>query len=337
MSCVHLLESFLEYRDQKEGDVPPQLVHIPRHPRKITTVMMWLFSMWGVLGSMLSVRTDPYNCLHPRRGKKGQGGSRVSSTRQGLAEPKIFLYTHIDMKRIKAIAEKHGHTVTTVLIAVIAGAFRRFLQLNEDKVNRDLHAIIPISTRPKNPLEDLGNNVLSAFVHLPVSQASPARRLRRCANQLEDLKAGPHFALSKLLLMFISAIPLSLSKYLQERYANKVTVIISSIPGPKEALQIAKSEIQGIFAVPPTIGRMAISLATFSYVDSIGVGMLANKNIPHVDKLPALFSDELEALEKDFECTRKRTFDSNTINTCLCLILTALVVVAVLFIPQLME
>ncbi len=332
MSCVYLLEHFLEYRDKTDEKEPPQLVHIPRPKRQWITVVLWLFSMWGVLGSILTVRTDPSNSLHPKRGRKGRAGNVLSSTKQGTSEPKIFLHTRLDLERIKSIADKHGHSVTTVLIAIIAGAFRRFLILNDDKVDRDLHAIIPISIRSEAQEEALGNNVLSAFVNLPVSSASPARRLQSCANQLEDLKAGPHFLLSKILLTFISLVPLNISRFFQERYANKVTVIISSIPGPKQPLTIAQSEIYGVYAVPPIIGRMAVSLATFSYVDSIGVGMLVNKNIPNIEQLPELFSNEIKDLENDFEKTSGRIATSNVTYSLFCLLFSAFVVGTILIV-----
>jgi len=81
-----------------------------------------------------------------------------------------------EVKRIKSAVP--GATVNDAVLAVVAGALRRYLSEKGELPDTPLQALAPISVRTEGEAGTMGNQVATMTVGLPVTIADPLERLR---------------------------------------------------------------------------------------------------------------------------------------------------------------
>jgi NRPS condensation-like uncharacterized protein len=95
----------------------------------------------------------------------------------------------IPLDDIKTIGRRLGGTVNDVLLTGITGALRRYLQDREEPLaGIEVHALVPVSLRPRGTEAELGNRIGVIFVPLPVDIPDPADRLRELKGQMDNHK-----------------------------------------------------------------------------------------------------------------------------------------------------
>ena len=114
-------------------------------------------------------RTRPQAPMTPLNRPIGPN-RRYATARAGLAE-------------LKAAAKAHGATVNDAILAVVAGALRRYLAA--DPPSGRPVALVPVSVR--RPGEEGGNRISTVLVDLPTDEADPAARL--ATHQRRDARA----------------------------------------------------------------------------------------------------------------------------------------------------
>src|SRR5947207_9540816 len=91
-------------------------------------------------------------------------------------------YSIASLSDVKAIKNAFGSTVNDVVLAVVGGGLRRYLERRGGLPEKSLIATVPISVRPPEGEEDtsVGANKVSAmFTSLATDVADPVERLRR--------------------------------------------------------------------------------------------------------------------------------------------------------------
>ena len=92
-------------------------------------------------------------------------------------------------------------------------------------------------------------------------------------------------------------LPFNLAKYSSVLISQKVTMIMSSVPGPKEALQYGDSKIDAITCFIPSIGDTVFGIAMVSLGDILKIAMMADQS--SISK-PDEFMHILNTKVKDF-------------------------------------
>lgn len=77
---------------------------------------------------------------------------------------------------LREIKRRHGTTINDVVLAVSAGAVRRFLE-DRGEPPVTLKAMVPVSVRDSGHGVPLGNRIVFMFINLPCGEPDPARRL----------------------------------------------------------------------------------------------------------------------------------------------------------------
>jgi hypothetical protein len=138
--------------------------------------------------------TEPRRTLHSaREALQGLGEvlsaglSPASSTPLNcdIGPHRRFDWLRLDLDGIKAIKNAHGTTVNDVVLAIVAGAMRRFLRGRGEEVD-DLafRAMVPINVRAAAEHGRLGNRVSFMLAPLPVNESGAAHRLARVAETM---------------------------------------------------------------------------------------------------------------------------------------------------------
>ena len=109
-----------------------------------------------------------------------------------------FDWTSMDLGVVKEIGQRHGAKVNDVVLAIVAGALRKFLRRREVAVERiDFRAMVPVNVRPKDDHGALGNQVAMIVARLPVEARDPGERLARVVRETAQLKRSRHTSASK--------------------------------------------------------------------------------------------------------------------------------------------
>lgn len=200
---------------------------------------------------------------------------------------------------LRAAARAAGATLNDLLVAAAAGALRTLLAAAGEPVgDLELRAMVPVNLRPglPGPGEGLGNRFGLAFLDLPVSVASASERLARVRDRTAALKERPDAAAAWLLLAALGAAP-ALAGPGSRFFTRKASVVITSVPGPREPLSLVGAPIEAAVFWVPHPATLGLGLSLFSYAGRVRMGVRADVGVlPDPSRLVAAFEGELEAL-----------------------------------------
>jgi diacylglycerol O-acyltransferase len=170
-----------------------------------------------------------------------------------------------DLKKIKGAL---GGTVNDVVLAATGTALRRLLlDRGEDLPEQGLRAMVPVDIRGAGKRLELGNEISSLFVHLPLDDPDPLRRYAAQTIQAESLKAGSQAMGSRALIDLSGHAPPILHSFLaRSLYSTRLfNLTITNVPGPQIPLYAFGSRLRSIWPLVPLAAEHALGLAVFSY------------------------------------------------------------------------
>src|SRR6185437_2267582 len=89
---------------------------------------------------------------------------------------------------VKAVKNHHGVTVNDVIVALCAGAVRRWLIAHRELPDRPLVAQVPVSVRSDEQRGSFGNRIGMMSVPLMTNEPDPIRRLELTHEALKAAK-----------------------------------------------------------------------------------------------------------------------------------------------------
>ncbi len=191
-------------------------------------------------------------------------------------------FAKVPLPGIKAIKAALGVTVNDVVLAIAAGALRRYLGGRGDLPSEALVAIVPISVRPAGKPSN-HNEVSALFTTLATEMADPIERLLAIAEKTRGAKAD-HQAIGADMLQswaelaapstFHLAARFYSSLRLADRHRPIFNLVISNVPGPRFPLYIAGSKLDAVYPLGPLVEGSGLSITVISYRDSVDFGLV---------------------------------------------------------------
>jgi diacylglycerol O-acyltransferase / wax synthase len=213
--------------------------------------------------------------------------------------PKSIAWSEpVPLEEIKTIGQRLDGTVNDVLLAALAGALQRYLQLRQDlRADVSLRAIIPINRRPLGAEAELGNRITAVFLPLPLDIADPAERLAELKRRMDGLKDSMQPAVVLAGLEVVSRAP-SMALALALGYlSSKATVIVTNVKGPQDRLYLLGAPVEEIMAWIPRYGGIGIGISILSYAGQVRLGVVSDDAIvPDPENIMAGFRDEVDTL-----------------------------------------
>ncbi|MBE3074482.1 MAG: wax ester/triacylglycerol synthase family O-acyltransferase [Actinobacteria bacterium] len=238
-----------------------------------------------------------------------QTGLRAPSTpfNAPLSPHRRWAFTDLPLAEVKKLREGHdrpGLTVNDVVMALCAGALRRWLELHEALPTGPLVAAIPVSVRTKDEKGSCGNKVSMMLAALPTNLSDPAERLGAMHEAMLVAK-DQHGAIPASLLADVSqfglpalanqAWRLSARLRLFER-VNPFNLIVSNIPGPHVPLYLAGSELFAYYPVSALVDGQGLNITVMSYRGKLFFGLIACRElVADLDVMAGFLRDELDA------------------------------------------
>lgn len=168
-----------------------------------------------------------------------------------------------DIKHIRQACE--GTTVNDVIIAIVSGGLRRYLQSKDELPEESLSCTAPISMRAKHDSHSTGNQVSQMTVEMATDIADPLERLLAVQHHAQQSKAYSA-ALGTSVIMDVSEIMIPQFMGWSMRAASFAGVnssmptpshvVISNVPGPQQPLYLAGAKLHLIMGMGPLMHLM---------------------------------------------------------------------------------
>jgi WS/DGAT/MGAT family acyltransferase len=195
-------------------------------------------------------------------------------------------------------------SVTDVILATIAGAFRSWLLTRGEAVHPStaIRAMVPVSVQGGHPEDGIptGRELAAAFVDLPVGEPGPSMRLHQIAFAMRQQMEGRALGADTLagLTGFspptMHALGARLGSAVSRRLFN---VAITNVPGPQQPLYCGGARMVSTYPVEPLSPSQALSIGLTSYDGGVYYGLYADRDaLPDADVLGQSVLDSLAEL-----------------------------------------
>lgn len=218
-----------------------------------------------------------------------------------ITNQRAFAARSISLGEVKAMAKRSGASLNDVVMAICAGALKRYLADYDCTPTKPLIAGVPVSLREAGNT-DPNNQVSMMMVSLATHIADPLERLMA-------INASANVG-KKLQLSVKGAMPTDfpslgvpwimtglVSLYGRSRLANQLppvaNVAISNVPGPQFPLYFAGAKLAGFFPVSIPGHGVALNITVQSYNGKLEVGLTAcRRAVPDVADLADYIVEE---------------------------------------------
>lgn len=214
--------------------------------------------------------------------------------------------TSLSLPTVKAVKKAAGCTVNDVVLALCAGALRRYLDAHGGIPDTPLVAMVPVSVRSDDERDSLGNRITTTFTSLATDVEDPLERLRVIHDGMVDVKEQQQAIGADTLTDWAEfaapavagrAARLYSRVNVAGRHRPLSNVTISNVPGPPFSLYSIGAHVEAIYPMGPIADGVGPNMTVMSYRDSLDVGVLACPDVlPDVDRLTEGLHEALEAL-----------------------------------------
>jgi diacylglycerol O-acyltransferase / wax synthase len=218
-----------------------------------------------------------------------------------------------ELDDVKKVKRALGGTVNDVVLAVCAGALRRYLQDRRELPDSSLVAMVPVSVHQKSSRGGGSNKVTGMFARLPTEEADPAERLHIITAENTHAKEHVHAIDADMLQDWASfAAPrtfgLAVRVYsglrLPERHPPVYNLVISNVPGPPVPLYFLGARIAALYPLGPVFHGAGLNVTVMSNQGRLNVGLIACRELMPskaiwalAEQMPAAMEELLEAAQ----------------------------------------
>jgi diacylglycerol O-acyltransferase / wax synthase len=190
-----------------------------------------------------------------------------------------FEWVRVDLAQFKKIKNALGGTVNDVVLAVVTGALREWLQGRGIRTEGlELRAQVPVSIRSADERGQLGNKLAVMRAPLPVYIDDPVARLGRVREAMQGVKQSKQALGAEVISRFNDfAPPTLLAQAARINFSTRLfNVVVTNVPGPQIPLYVLGRELQDIFPVGFLPPHHAVFIAIMSYNGGVNFGLLAD-------------------------------------------------------------
>ena len=262
----------------------------------------------GVL-SALAAATDPRAALGRARETLGAVGTLTRLVTEPIEElpfngrltgARRIVWASFALDDFLTMRGIAGCKVNDVVLAVIAGALRRYLVgRGVSGAQARVRALVPVSVRRESEHLLLGNRVAAMFVSLPVGVADPTERLRAVALELRTLKERGQPQATELFLDIAGAVPSPLAPWVTRLATVRpvVNTVCTNIPGPRETRYMLGRRMVELHPIVPLAVGIGLGFAILSYDGMLSI--CANTDpglVPDAGRIPEALAESVEEM-----------------------------------------
>jgi diacylglycerol O-acyltransferase / wax synthase len=224
-----------------------------------------------------------------------------------LGPTRAIAFGSLPLADVKAVGRAAGATVNDVVLAVLGGACRSYLQPRGELPDRPLVAAVPVSVRALgDDVIDVANAVTIMLASLGTDVDDPRGRLEAVhssahdAKHLQDAVGADAFRLW-LEVPSPAVVAAAARLYVGMRLASRTPAIanllVSNVPGPPVTLYFGGARLVAMYPLGPVYDGVGLNITVVSSADAIGFGLVTCPDvISDVDALAAGIADAFTTL-----------------------------------------
>jgi diacylglycerol O-acyltransferase / wax synthase len=210
----------------------------------------------------------------------------------------------VELDRVREVKSHFDVKVNDIVLAMVAGGLRGYLQEIDALPRQPLVVQCPVSLRTDDSRSDVGSKVGSLFVSLATDLDDPVERLRKIAESTGTAKdmherMARHQRLGVTEILSPAFIGIAARLYTSmhlDRTPPPVNLVVSNVPGPPFTLYVAGAPLVGMYPMGPLLLGMGLNVTAFSHGGHIDIGLFT---CPDLVKSPELISSHmLDALSQ---------------------------------------
>jgi diacylglycerol O-acyltransferase len=213
------------------------------------------------------------NLTPPRTSFNG----RVSAHRR-------FAFGRLPLAEVKAVKNAHGCTVNDVVVAICAGAVRRWLVEHDELPDTPLVAQIPVSVRTEEQVGTYGNRIGMLSAPIFSNIVDPVERLAMTHEALLSAKER-HKALPAQLLQDATQFipPAVFARAARVSFSLAATrtpiwnLVVSNVPGPQFPLYCCGARMVAHYPVSVITDGLGLNITVMSYCGFLDIGIVSDR------------------------------------------------------------
>src|SRR5271166_4208858 len=239
---------------------------------------------------------------------------------KAISAHRIYATCSLPLPDVKALAKSRGVTINDVVLALCAGALRRYLAEHAALPEKPLTAGVPASLRPLGNAQ-LNNQVTFALSRLPTDVAEPLSRLaaaKAAGQEAKNLFADMRdLVTTDISILGAPLVVTGLARlWAGARAANYLppffNVVISNVPGPRQPMYCAGAPATHYFPVSIPYHGCALNITVHSYLDQLDFGLIAcSEAVPDAQRIADYIVEDFAAMRKaDAEPSRPEAIET---------------------------
>jgi WS/DGAT/MGAT family acyltransferase len=314
VAAVGILAALFDLEPAPPPVEVPSLEPLPDRGRRGTLIRNGTAALvaWPLRAARAGVRLagSAWSVL---RGARRAGGLTLpfAGPRTGLHQPltsaRQATLATLPLDDVRVVKSALGGTFNDVVLAVTAGALRRWMAAGDGVPDRPLVAAVPASVRPDHGGDPrLRNQVSVLMVPLPTHLEDPGARFDAVRRGTAASKAAHEQFGSGTLSGLAAAAPwraLALLWRASWRVGTAhllppvVNLVLSNVPGPPVPLYLAGGRLVGLFPLGPLLEGVPLNVTVVSREDALEVGILSCPDTtPDTAPLAGWFAEALGEL-----------------------------------------
>jgi WS/DGAT/MGAT family acyltransferase len=217
-----------------------------------------------------------------------------------------FDVVRTDLEDYRKIRKQFDCSINDVILAVVAGALRIFLQARGELLTESavVRAVVPMSVYLETPSEDRlkpASEVSSFLIDLPVGEPNPVMRLSHISHATEAHARHRRGVRARTLVHMAGFAPASLhamSVRAASTFAEHTfNLVITNAPGPQQPMYIGGARMLEMYPVSPLLRNQASSIGITSYDGRVFYGLNADRDaMADVGVLSAAVHESMEEM-----------------------------------------
>jgi diacylglycerol O-acyltransferase len=206
----------------------------------------------------------------------------------------------INLQEVKSVGKLMGGTINDVLLSCVTGALRRYLEGRDQQIRGlNIRAVVPVSIRPEEDLDKLGNRFGLVFLSLPVGIADPIERMIELKRRMDAIKDSSEAVVAFGILNAIGMTPVQIEDIVVKIFGMKGTAVMTNVPGPREVIYLAGRPLRSLMFWVPQPGNLGMGVSILSYAGNVVLGIATDANlVPDPEQIIADFHAEFKYLQQ---------------------------------------